>query len=122
MSAALLLSDDFLFISRVQGHARALGLEVRPVRTPEALLQKVGEAKPGCVLLDLHVDGLEIVSLVAGLKQGEPAPFVVGYGSHVDVATLRRARDAGCDLVLPRSKFVEDLPNELPKWIATPRA
>ena len=33
--------------------------------------------------------------------------------------TLKHARDVGCDLVLPRSKFVEDLPTEMPKWFAT---
>ena len=36
-------------------------------------------------------------------------PTIIGYGSHVDTATLKAARDAGCDVVLPRSKFVEEL-------------
>jgi hypothetical protein len=43
-------------------------------------------------------------------------PRVVAYGSHVDTATLKAARASGCDPVLPRSKFVEDLPRELPRW------
>jgi hypothetical protein len=43
---------------------------------------------------------------------------VVAYGSHVDTATLRAAREAGCDVVLPRSKFVEELPTALPTWLA----
>ena len=42
---------------------------------------------------------------------------VVGYGSHVDAATLHAARVAGCDPVLPRSKFVEELPGALPGWL-----
>jgi hypothetical protein len=41
----------------------------------------------------------------------------MAYGSHVDTATLRAARAAGCDPVLPRSKFVEDLPICLPAWL-----
>jgi hypothetical protein len=48
-------------------------------------------------------------------------PRVVAYGSHVDTATLRAAREAGCDPVLPRSKFVEELPSALPHWF-TPRS
>ena len=47
-------------------------------------------------------------------------PRVVAYGSHVDTATLRAARAAGCDPVLPRSKFVEDLAQELPAWLSAP--
>jgi FixJ family two-component response regulator len=119
MSVGLLLTDDFLFISRVQGHARALGLDVRSVRTPEALLAKAGEVKPACVLLDVHVAGDKIGELVPALKALESAPTVVGYGSHVDVAALKAARDAGCDSVMPNSKFVDLLPTELPAWMKT---
>ena len=37
-------------------------------------------------------------------------------------AGLRAAREAGCDLVLPRSKFVEELPRALPGWLGGPPA
>jgi hypothetical protein len=43
-------------------------------------------------------------------------PRVVAYGSHVDAAGLRAARAAGCDIVLPRSQFVEELPGKLKEW------
>jgi DNA-binding NarL/FixJ family response regulator len=118
MSAGLLLADDFLFISRVQGHARALGLEVRSVRTPEALLAKAGETKPACVLLDVHVAGDKIADLAAALKALDPPPRIIGYGSHVAAAALQAARDAGCDLVMPNSQFVERLPTGLTQWMA----
>jgi hypothetical protein len=42
----------------------------------------------------------------------------VAYGSHVDTESLRAARAAGCDRVLPRSKFIEELPSALPDWFA----
>jgi len=44
-------------------------------------------------------------------------PRVVAYGSHVDAAGLKAARDAGCDVVLPRSAFVEQLPVKLREWM-----
>lgn len=115
----LLLCDDLIFTSRITGTARALGLDVLPVRSADQLLQRAKESTPACVLLDLHNAGLKIDELVPALREnGRPAPFVVGYGSHVDTATLKAARAAGCDLVLPRSKFVEDLPTALPHWFA----
>jgi hypothetical protein len=45
-------------------------------------------------------------------------PRIVAYGSHVDTAGLRKAREAGCDLVWPRSKFVAELPGALQAWFA----
>lgn len=111
----LLLSDDLIFVSRVTGTAAALGLHMRAVRSAADLLRLADEDRPACVLLDLHNAGLDIAAVVRHLKS-EAGPFIVGYGSHVDVATLRAARDAGCDLVLPRSAFVEQLPTALPTW------
>jgi len=35
----------------------------------------------------------------------------------VDATGLKTARDAGCDVVLPRSAFVEQLPHKLPEWM-----
>jgi DNA-binding NarL/FixJ family response regulator len=114
---AYLLSDDLLFTSRITGTARALGLEVQALRSPAQLHALLAQHGARCLLVDLHLPGLTIAELLCALPQ--PRPFVVGYGSHVDAATLKAARDAGCDLVLPRSKFVEDLPTALPQWCAT---
>jgi CheY-like chemotaxis protein len=111
-----LLCDDLIFASRITGTARALGLEVQAVRSVAQLQSLIGQHTPRCLLVDLNLAGLSIGDLLKSLPQ--PRPFLVGYGSHVDTATLRAAREAGCDLVLPRSKFVEDLPTALPDWLA----
>jgi CheY-like chemotaxis protein len=111
-----LLSDDLIFTSRITGTARDLGHEVRSARNSDLLVNLLAQQSPQCLLVDLHNPGLSIADLLAGLPV--PRPLVVGYGSHVDTATLKAAREAGCDLVLPRSKFVEELPRALPQWLA----
>ena len=116
--AAILLSDDLIFTSRVTGTARDLGLPVAAARTPAALLDLAARQPPTCVIVDLAHAGLDLAALIAGLDQLPHRPRIVAYGSHVDTASLRAARDAGCDVVLPRSKFVEDLPAALPEWLA----
>jgi CheY-like chemotaxis protein len=117
-ATGLLLCDDLIFTSRITGTARALGLEIRPARTPEALVELARLQPPSGVLIDLGHPGLVLEDLLNHLRQVCPVmPRVVAYGSHVDTASLKAARAAGCDPVLPRSKFVEDLAAELPKWL-----
>jgi CheY-like chemotaxis protein len=114
----MLLSDDLIFTSRITGEARALGYTVKPARSVEALLALAREQSPACVLIDLANLGLSVPDLIRQLREiCTPLPRVVAYGSHVDAAGLRAAREAGCDLVLPRSKFVEELPVSLPQWL-----
>jgi CheY-like chemotaxis protein len=113
-----MLSDDLIFYSRVYGSARAAGLSVRMVRTPADLLAAARAEPPGGVILDLHNPGLDLPALLAELKAACPAmPRVTAYGSHVEAATLRAAREAGCDLVLARSKFVKELEEKVGEWL-----
>jgi CheY-like chemotaxis protein len=121
MPSGLLLCDDLLFVSRITGEARALGLTVKPARSLEQLLDLSQQEPPSCVLVDLGFPGLILPDLFRRLNEtGIPLPRVVAYGSHVDTEGLRAARSAGCDPVLPRSKFVEELPRALPQWLSAP--
>jgi CheY-like chemotaxis protein len=118
---ALLLSDDLLFASRITATARASGITVRQARSADALIERARHELPRCVIVDLSNPGLEIADFLARLREvGSPMPFVAAYGSHVDTATLGAARSAGCDVVWPRSKFVEELPSALPVWAGGP--
>lgn len=114
--AGLLLSDDLIFTSRVTATARAHGIEVTAHHDAAALLRQAKAKPPTCVLVDLQNPGLDIFALAAELKSAN-APTIVGYGSHVDAESLKKARLAGCDVVLPRSKFVESLETELAGWL-----
>jgi CheY-like chemotaxis protein len=115
----LLLSDDLIFTSRVAGTARDIGVTVKAARSAEALVALAREAPPRCVILDLANPGLAVADLLRRLRETcTPMPRVVAYGPHVDAVALRAAREAGCDPVLPRSKFVEELPRSLPAWMA----
>jgi CheY-like chemotaxis protein len=118
----LLLSDDLIFTSRVTGTAKALGLSVQSARSAAALVELARGAPPRGVLIDLHNPGLDLPALLRDLAAVCPQrPRVIAYGSHVEAATLHAAREAGCDLVLPRSRFVEELPVSLGAWLQEPR-
>jgi CheY-like chemotaxis protein len=113
----LLLCDDLMFTSRITGTAQALGLTLNPVKSQEQLEALATQQAPSCVVIDLANPGLIIQDLVQKLRPQGQGAYLVAFGSHVDVATLNAARQAGCDLVLPRSKFIEELPTALPRWL-----
>lgn len=118
MSAVLLLTDDLLDSSRVSGTVRTQGATLKTAREWSRLAALAVETNPVLVLLDLANPGLQLADLMAALQDLPTRPLVVAFGSHVDAQGLHAARAAGCDLVLPRSAFVERLESDLPNWLA----
>ena len=55
-------------------------------------------------------------ALLAYQKQAPGTPFVA-FGSHVDTAGLAAAAAAGCDPVLPRSRFTAELPELIRRYL-----
>ena len=68
------------------------------------------------MIVDIAFPGLDLPELVRRLGE-TGVSRITAYGSHVDAPSLRAARAAGCRPVLPRSKFVEDLPRDLAAWL-----
>ncbi len=116
--SGLILVDDLMFASQIQGLVRPAGVNLQWVRTAEKALAQAKAVKPACVVLDVNLLGTAIGDFVTAIKAlGEPPPALIGFGSHVDAGSLQQARDAGCNLVLPRSKLVQEIGSGLPKWI-----
>lgn len=107
----LVLCDDLIFGSRITGEARAAGLDTKTFKTVENLLDAATKLQFVGVLVDLGIIPNSLELLISGIREkcGEAVP-ILGYGSHVDAELLKKARVAGYDPVLPRSKFVIDLP------------
>lgn len=102
---------DLIFASRITGVANQLGTPVDVVRTEAALLSRAGAAR--LAMIDLNIDGIDGVALLRRVKALAPSCRVVAFLSHVQVDLAKAARAAGADDVLPRSKFVERLPDLL---------
>ena len=98
----LVLVRDLLFASRITATARAIGVPIKLLRDETKLTHEPGRR----LIVDLNQSGA-LDAAIAWKKQsgGE----VIGFVSHVDAETIRRAREAGVDQVLPRSRFVTEL-------------
>ena len=100
--AVLVLVRDLMFSSRIAATARAAGVAIELLRDPTALAGRTGQR----LIVDLNQpDALD----AAASWRDSAGGTVVGFVSHVDADTIARARSAGIDQVLPRSRFVERL-------------
>ena len=114
----ILLSRDLIFTSKVTGTARALGHRVLVAGDVSLASAMIAQWSPRVVFVDLAAGDLaQPAALLALRKQaGEATPFVA-FGSHVDVDSLAAARAAGCDPVLPRSRFSAELPDLIRRYL-----
>ncbi len=107
----LLLSRDLIFTSKVTGTAAALGHRVVVVGDPARASALIAAGPPAVVFVDLAAGDLVAAPALRRFQAEAAAgtPFVA-FGSHVDVQALADAAAAGCDPVMPRSRFTAELP------------
>ncbi len=110
----LAVVEDIFFAAKITAAAKRAGVELSYVRDERELLG--AEPPPQMVIVDLNKanwnkPGLNPVELIGRLK-ADPATRevrVIGFLSHVQGDLKREAELAGCDLVLPRSVFSQNL-------------
>ena len=103
---ALALVSDLIFSSRITAEAKAAGAQVQILRKPEQLDQAEGDL----LLVDLNLSGATIAAATWQQKTGRRT---VGFVSHIDSATIASAREAGFEEIMPRSRFIQVLPQLL---------
>jgi DNA-binding response OmpR family regulator len=104
-----LLCPDLLFGSKVEGGLRAAGHEVTRFDGEDMARAAVPESD--LLVVDLTADGYDGATLVESMRMGRELEGVpaLGFYSHVDQATRRRAEEAGFDLVVPRSRMAREM-------------
>lgn len=109
---ALFLTTDLLFSSRVSSLARQAGvtLVVRGSLDTE-ILDDTGnlDEEIRLVFIDLGLRGLDVAEVLNRLRSGSIKRRIIAYGPHVDAALLATANAAGCDIVMPRSQFDQQI-------------
>jgi len=103
--------DDLIFSIKISTAAKQLGIDMYFERSKDKVMQTVRDKQPSLVIFDLNSGKLAPIDAIAAMK-AEPALAAIrtlGYVSHVDTATIERARAAGVDQVLARSAFSDRL-------------
>ncbi len=107
----ILVASDLIRESRVAEGARALGYDVAVAATLDALREALRSGAADLLILDLQADGVPWRDALAAARQHADGRIpVLAFGRHTKPDVLRAAREAGCNLAVPRSRLVEELP------------
>lgn len=109
--------DDLFFQAKIQETARKLNVKVEFVKSEQDLtdrLKQNGEEKPSLIIFDLNGASVKPLTLIPKLKSKlKKGTSIIGFLSHVQGDLKQKAHEAGCDMVLPRSAFSQNLPQLL---------
>ena len=113
--------DDLFFVAKIQETARKLGVKVEFVKNDKdaiAKLTDVAEAdRPALIVFDLNNASAKPMTLIPKLKtKFKKSTSIVGFLSHLQGELKAKAMEAGCDSVMPRAAFSQNLPNLLRRY------
>ncbi len=105
-----------------------MNVKVEFVKTEKDLNERMGQNgddKPALIIFDLNNVSAKPLSIIPKLKTKlKKATNIIGFLSHVQGELKMKAQEAGCDMVVPRSAFSQNLaqilrrhgaPEELPE-------
>ncbi len=107
----LAVVSDLFFSVKLTDAAKRSGLSLEFVKEPKEVLVKAQE-KPSLIIFDLNMESAEPLKLIAKLKGKTETKGIslIGYLSHIQGELKQQAQEAGCDMVLARSAFSQNLP------------
>ena len=113
-----LFIEDLFFFAKINETARKLGIKVAFVKNDPETLAKIVDApeeeRPSLIVFDLNNAAAKPMTLIPKLKSKlKKGTSVIGFLSHLQGDLKAKALEAGCDMVMPRSAFSQNLPNLL---------
>jgi CheY-like chemotaxis protein len=110
----LAVLDDLFFTVKILESAKRAGMPVQFLKSEQDVIENA-RTKPVLIIIDLNCRCVDGVDLIRKLKADGAFKgiSVLGYISHVQGELKQQAQEAGCDMVLARSAFSQNLPQIL---------
>jgi hypothetical protein len=111
--------DDLFFLAKIQETARKINVKVEFVKAIEPILDRVQDDipendRPTLVVFDLGNLGIKPLTMIPKLRAKlKKSASIIGFVSHIQGDLKMKAQEAGCDMVMPRSAFSQNLPQLL---------
>ncbi len=109
----LVLTDDLIFSTKIEASARQLGAVICLVANLNQLNQALREKTFRRAIIDLNSSNDTAIDGVRSIHEQLPHLPILGFCSHVQGELQKQALAAGCSQVVPRSVFVQQLPDLL---------
>src|SRR5271168_2945715 len=107
MARIVAMMDDLFFQMKVAETAKHLGLELKVATNGDALLELL-VPRPKLVIVDLNARSQPLAA-IERVRAAQKDLRVIGFLSHVQRDLAAQAQAAGCDEVMPRSAFTQNL-------------
>jgi len=103
------LSDLFCSV-KITDAAKRAGMAVELIKDPHEVMVKA-KSKPSVIIFDLNFEDAQPLDLIAKIKGSAECKGVslIGYLSHVQGELKQAAQEAGCDMVMAKSAFSQNL-------------
>jgi CheY-like chemotaxis protein len=105
--------DDLFFLAKIRETAKTVGVTVISPDGPAGTA--LSDPPPQAIFLDLGSRTFPAIERIRSLK-ADPITAripIIAFASHVQTELISSARAAGCDVVLARSAFTQQLPELL---------
>lgn len=108
--------EDLFFLAKIQETSKKLGIKVGFLKNDKDSLAKILEApeeeRPSLIVFDLNNANAKPLTLIPKLKTKlKKGTSIIGFLSHLQSDLKGKAVEAGCDMVMPRSAFSQNLPS-----------
>jgi CheY-like chemotaxis protein len=103
--------SDLFFSVKLTDAAKRCGLTLEFVKDGKLVVEKAKEAPTSLIVFDLNYEAADPLKLIAKLK-GKPETksiSLIGFLSHVQGELKQQAQEAGCDMVMAKSAFSQNL-------------
>jgi hypothetical protein len=108
--------EDLFFLAKIQETAKKMGIKVGFLKNEKDTVAKIVEApeeeRPSLIVFDLNNANAKPLTLIPKLKTKlKKGTSIIGFLSHLQGDLKAKAVEAGCDMVMPRSAFSQNLPS-----------
>jgi PleD family two-component response regulator len=102
--------SDLMFIVKIQEAAKRAGLDAVFVKSREDGMAQAKQ-NPAVLILDLNSSSVDALELIGALKADAETSAIdlIGYVSHVQADLKQAAQEKGCNMVVARSAFSQNL-------------
>ena len=110
----LAVLEDLFFTVKINESAKRAGMPAVFVKTETDALARAKD-RPAVMIIDLNCGSIDPLQLIRTMKADPELKGInlIGYVSHVQGELKQQAQEAGCNMVMPRSAFSQNLPQIL---------